>query len=109
MAIRKPVFYIYGSTTSHREILLKPLEAIFGGIFQPHDSYFWGCYDKLTNCLEEEVNVKDNKWTDEDVEVIYPEYRQYPTIVEINDTYRGDELLLRLSTLGLQVLSKGKV
>lgn len=100
----------YGSNKSCSESLCESLRPVIGGsgVFDAHESSYWGCYYKLETDLTEIIKVNDNAWKDEDDEVLFPEYSQYLSIIRVEeiDSHRADELRMRLESVGLVFLHR---
>lgn len=98
----------YGSKSSDLHGLRLEMERILGINFTLHDSdHFNGEYFKAKTIEQEIFYVLDNEAVDEEGEVLYPEFEQFRTIVEVSRTVRGDKLREKLGSLeGLEFIRR---
>lgn len=97
----------YGSSISDVHYLRRQIERLLGIDFVLHDSdHFNGEYFKA-NREQEVFYVLDNEAVDEEGEVLYPEFKEFRTIVEVNRTDRADNIREKLSSLdGLEFIRR---
>ncbi|MBN6034097.1 hypothetical protein [Amycolatopsis sp. 195334CR] len=89
---------LYGSGDGDLDEVREIVEARLGVRLEPRESsYKGGDYFGADLAGGEVVTVMDNRVPDEDGEVLRPDHASYRTLVVLDETDRGDELVAALS------------
>jgi hypothetical protein len=92
------VYDLYGSKSLDLEELSSAVEKALGMVLQRHESsYLGGDYFVAGDPRDEEIVVQKNDIGDEGTEELAePQFDEYPILLRVNASTRGDEIRERL-------------
>ena len=96
----KKCYYLYGSKVLTPTELSETVGEALDLPFQLHESSYKGVYYLAGNLRDEHFEVQANQIPDEDEhDFLEPEYSDFPALLSVNGTLRGDDLRSRLEKI----------
>ncbi len=96
----KKCYDLYGSRTLSRAELSDLVGEALDLSFKLHESSYKGVYYLAGSLRDEHFEVQANQISDEDEDgVLEPEYSDFPSLLSVNGTVRGDHIRGRLEKI----------